>query len=302
MIVTLDIYSGRQNPSWRLSTKDASRLLERVADRAVAATEASDGILGYRGFVVTATSDEEVPSGLPQAFRVGGGLMEGYSFASAAKPLSEKESFDAASFLLETGVHTLEQGLVEYVTESLRSKPQTAKAVEAEWPEPAAAREPADSEDAVALAACVIANTPYNPGFWNTPTVQPKNNCYNYAMNYRSDTFAQPGRITGHMYSAINCSNVGNAATFDGCKTTCSGSNKLVALVIAPGPGFVDYHWYRRHSEGFWGHKPGGTAARNVDNSNLLINGTTRTPANCNRGPYTIFCGYRYSPTGMHVS
>jgi hypothetical protein len=42
-------------------------------------------------------------------------------------------------------------------------------------------------------------NTAYNPGFWNTPAVQPKNNCYNYAMNWRSDTFAQPGRISGHV-------------------------------------------------------------------------------------------------------
>jgi hypothetical protein len=77
-----------------------------------------------------------------------------------------------------------------------------------------------------------------------------------------------------------------------------SGSNKNVALVVWPG---VDYHWYRRHSNGFWGHKPGQTAARNVDNANVLINGITRTPANCNRGPYTHFCGYRFSPTGMQV-
>ena len=302
MIITLDVYSGRQNPSWRLSAKDASQLIERVADRAVASVEAGDGVLGYRGFVVSAASDDELPSNLPQAFRVGGGLVEGHSFSSAAKPLSESEAGEAAGFLLETGVHTLEHGLVEYVSHSMRSKPKTEALSEAEWPQPAESRESALPVEAEAAAPCVIANTPYNPGFWNVPAVQPKNNCYNYAMNYRSDTFAQPGRITGHQWTAINCANVGNAAAWDGCKTTCSGSNKLVALVIAPGPGFIDYHWYRRHSEGFWGHKPGGTAARNVDNSGLLINGTTRTPANCNRGPYTIFCGYRYSPTGMHVS
>ena len=226
----------------------------------------------------------------------------GPPFASAVKPLSDSEAGEAAGFLLETGVHTLEHGLVEYVSHSMRSKPKTEATSEAEWPQPAEPRESALPVEAEAAAPCVIANTAYNPGFWNVPAVQPKNNCYNYSMNYRSDTFAQPGRITGHQWTAINCANVGNAAAWDGCKTTCSGSNKLVALVIAPGPGFIDYHWYRRHSEGFWGHKPGGTAARNVDNSGLLINGTTRTPANCNRGPYTIFCGYRYSPTGMHVS
>jgi hypothetical protein len=64
----------------------------------------------------------------------------------------------------------------------------------------------------------------------------------------------------------------------------------LVALVVAPGPGFVDYHWYRKMKEGFWGHKPGGTAVRNLDNSGNIIS----DPASCDRGPYTHFCGYFY--------
>jgi hypothetical protein len=51
--------------------------------------------------------------------------------------------------------------------------------------------EPAGEEVAEAAAvACVIQNTAYNPAFWNTPSVQPHNNCYNYAMNFRSNTFA----------------------------------------------------------------------------------------------------------------
>lgn len=30
-----------------------------------------------------------------------------------------------------------------------------------------------------------------------------------------------------------------------------------------------------------------------------VIDGVRLTPANCDRGPYSIFCGYRFSPTGM---
>jgi len=204
----------------------------------------------------------------------------------------------------------LDEALMEFLDTSIQERGRAESQVDDEiFPqpaEPAAEEEPSQeaegtTSEAAALAACVIANTVYNPGFWNTPAVQPKNNCYNYAMNWKSDTFAQPGRISGHIWTAINCANVGTAANWDGCRTICSGSNKNVALVIAPGPGFIDYHWYRRHSNGFWGHKPGGTAARNVDNLGRVINGTTLTPANCARGPYTIFCGYRYSPTGMQV-
>jgi hypothetical protein len=305
MIVTLDAFSGRPNPSWRLSDKDADRLLERIAGRAVtAATESvADAALGPRGFIISAARDDELPEGTPDMFRVGAPIVGETSSAA----LSASESGELSRFLLNTARHVLDEGLMEFLDSSIQeqSRPR-AQIAEDIFPQPAepAPEEPAERADVEATAAvpaCVIANTAYNPAFWNTATVQPKNNCYNYAMNWRSDTFAQPGRISGHIWTAINCANVGTAANWDGCKTTCSGSNKNVALVIAPGPGFVDYHWYRRHSNGFWGHKPGGTAARNTDNIGRVINGTTLTPANCNRGPYTIFCGYRFSPTGMQV-
>jgi hypothetical protein len=315
MIVTLDVYSGRPNPSWRLSDKDHSRLLERVSGRALAdETEvASDAVLGPRGFVVSAARDDEVPEGVPFAFRIGVRAPRAVA-ESHATPHSASELHEISRFLLSTGSHVLDPELMGFLEASIQKIAQPApSSADLMWQQPA---EPAEemgevaavrSEEAiaaptVAILACIIANTPYNPAFWNTPAVQPKNNCYNYAMNWRSDTFAQPGRISGHPYTAINCAAVGTAADWDGCHAYCRGSNKNVALVIAPGPGFVDFHWYRRHREGFWGHKPGGTAARNVDNRGRLINGTTLTPANCDRGPYTIFCGYRFSPTGMRVS
>jgi hypothetical protein len=190
--------------------------------------------------------------------------VEGHSFASAAKPLSESEAGEAAGFLLETGVHTLEHGLVEYVSHSMRSKPKTEALSEPEWPEPAEPRESALPVEAEAAAPCVIANTPYNPGFWNVPAVQPKNNCYNYAMNYRSDTFAQPdgSRVTSGRHQLP----VGNAAWTD--KTTsvhklgagdCAGTG--IHRLSLPAP-----------LGGFWGHKPGGPR-RNVT-QRMLINGT----------------------------
>jgi hypothetical protein len=308
MIITLDAYSGRPNPSWRISDKDSARLVERIAGRAAGAfAEAdADAPLGPRGFIVSASADDELPDDVPQTFRAGS-----FAKGEAAGAFSASESDELSRFLLNTGRHVLDEALMEFLDSSIQERGRSqAKAEDEIFPQPAepAAEEPseateeaAEGSEAVAFAACVIANTAYNPGFWNTPAVQPKNNCYNYAMNWKSDTFAQPGRISGHIWTAINCANVGTAANWDGCKTTCSGSNKNVALVIAPGPGFIDYHWYRRHSNGFWGHKPGGTAARNVDSLNRVINGTTLTPANCARGPYTIFCGYRYSPTGMQV-
>jgi len=298
MIITLDVFSGRPNPSWLLSPKDTNRLLERFSGRSLVEAEAVDGVLGYRGLVVSATSDEPLPEGMPASFRVGGLLPAEYMAAeSALRALTADESDDAVRWLLSTGQHAVGEEVFAYLEDTIEMRKQS---LETEPPTEAAMEEKIWKEEAklVAKAVCIIQNTRYNPGFWNAAGVISKNNCYNYAMNYRSDTFAQPGRISGHPNSIMDCAHVAAAANWDGCKATCTGSNKNVALVIWPGQ---DYHWYRKHSEGFWGHKPGPTAARNTDSLGRVINGTTLTPQNCARGPYTVFCGYRYSPTGMKV-
>ncbi|SOD90576.1 hypothetical protein [Spirosoma fluviale] len=298
MIVTLDVFSGRPNPSWRLSEKNTQQLLERVANKALAPLDAVENTLGFRGLTVTATSDEKLPDNVTDSFRLGGSLAADYAGTkSKLSTLSGEETDNAVRWLLSTGQHAVDQDVLAYIQDTLQLSQQGTETFPAEPIEEKEALE--DIESLSAAAACIIQNTAYNPGFWNVPAVQSFNNCYNYAMNYKSNTFAQPGRISGHPYAgAPACNNVGTAANWDGCKTTCSGSNKNVALVIWPG---VDYHWYRRHSAGFWAHKPGQTAVRNTDNLGRIINGTTLTPQNCSRGPYTIFCGYRFSPTGMKV-
>lgn len=289
MLVTLDIFSGMPNPSWSLSETATRELMDRVAAKALPSLEASEGALGYRSFIVAAASDDESAiAGLPDVFRVGGMVPEAYStpHGVALPALTAEESDNAALWLLTTAGKAVDDELLGYVETTIKERKTATQ-------ERAVRKEREIVEEAV----CVIRNTPYNPAFWNRPGVQPHNNCYNYAMNYRSDTFAQPGRISGHPNSIMQCANVAPAANWDGCTATCSGSNKNVALVVWPGR---DYHWYRRHSNGFWGHKPGQTPARNTDNSNRVIGGNL-TPRNCNRGPYRDFCGYRYSPTGMHV-
>lgn len=295
MKVTLEVFSGRENPTWYLDEKEAKSLLERVANKSVLRDVDHQSQLGFSGFKLEATSDDQLPDGIQESFYIGKDLATGVAAPAGNRPmLSRAEASETFNFLLSKAQGAVDEKVLEYLKNDIQ---QHEKGIEkASEAQPA---EDTELKSIITKAPCIIANTAYNPAFWNTAATQPKNNCYNYAMNFRSNTFAQPGRKTGHMYTAFNCANVGNAATSDGCKTTCSGSSKLVALVIWPG---VDFHWYRRHSEGFWGHKPGSTQARNWDNSNKKIDGTILTPANCNRGNYTQFCGYRFSPTGMQVS
>jgi hypothetical protein len=151
------------------------------------------------------------------------------------------------------------------------------------------------------VGSCGIEVAAFNPGFWNNSTpVRRNNNCYNYATNRRTDTFAQPGRAAGAQATVMACSNVSAGAQADGAlaSPTCAPSSEAprwyMALVIWPG---VDYHWYRKQAEGYWGHKPGQTAAKNTDNSNNVI----YDPQTADRGGYTNFCGYFLSPASQGI-
>lgn len=131
---------------------------------------------------------------------------------------------------------------------------------------------------------------PYSPAYWNDGgTIQYKNNCYNYANNKRTDTYAQPGKAAGAMYQQITCQEVHKAAVADGLKPLPSGScakdKCKIALVVGPG---WDFHWYRQDKNGMWSHKPGGGKATNLDNSGNPI----ANPETADRGWYTQFCGY----------
>jgi hypothetical protein len=150
------------------------------------------------------------------------------------------------------------------------------------------------------VGSCGIEVANFNPAFWNNPSVQPYNNCYNYATNRRTDTFAQPGRATCAGTSIMQCPNVSAGASSDGafpaptCASASDAPRWYMALVVAPG---IDYHWYRLAAQGYWGHKPGSTAAKNTDNSgNVIYN-----PQTCNRGIYTSWCGYWFARRSMGI-
>jgi hypothetical protein len=134
----------------------------------------------------------------------------------------------------------------------------------------------------------------YKPDQWNDGgAIQCLNNCYNYACDLRTDTYAQPGRPRGQSWdgtSVPTCSDMGPRSTLDGLTTTtdgdCSiqGCCHLVALVV----GQHDYHWYRRDRVGRWSHKPGKDAVRDVDDLGLQIT----DPEVAVRVDYPDFCGY----------
>jgi hypothetical protein len=302
--VTADVFSGRPNPSWLVTDEQEERAVLRdiAQDRSVISDGApADAGLGFRGVIVESLSDDNELSragdaGTPSSIYipVGAGGSRGADIAQRVISLisrAPKPVEAAADLALD---QALQDFLQNQVVESTRSSVAdgTGAAAVAE-------------EEAAARAVCYYDTSPYNPGFWNNdPTTRARNNCYNYASNKRTNTFAQPGRGCGRMYTAITCAEMTRASLCDGlhrrfdCFPDSEYPRYLVALVVAPGPGFVDFHWYRKMREGYWGHKPGSTAVRNVDNSNVVI----ADPATCNRGPYTQFCGYFYTCKSQRIN
>ena len=300
--VTADIFSGRPNPSWIVSDeKEARAVLTEIArsrDLMTDAVPVGAG-LGFRGMVVEPLSDDlahdfGVTPSVYIPVGAGGGAGRGAEIIDRLLswiPQAERPQ-DAA-----VGGPPLDESLRVFL------KQQLELSVRMTTIDTAKPTVPPEVSAELADAVCYYDLTPFNPGFWNNDAnVRLHNNCYHYASNKRRDTFwvkpggGQPGAGCGHIYDwkQITCTEITRAALCDrlhrryDCFPDSEYPRHLVALVIWPGQ---DFHWYRKHKEGFWGHKPGSTAARNTDNSNNVI----WDVLTCDRDHYTDFCGYFYT-------
>jgi hypothetical protein len=281
--ITIDIFSGRPNPVFEVSGNRAREILERVRPtRRLSKGEmpSPDFRLGYRGLVI-----ERKGAGgrdLPPMFRLAAGAVYGRGLSHlVADP--DVEEFIAGSRILGPrlkGVRRL-PGILKTEMARLKHFQEDFRLPYFPWPP---------------KPVCRCAPL-YEPAWWNDGgQKQWNNNCYNYATNYRTDTFAQPGRAAGAMYTSLTCGSVRPAAIADalihtpGANNKCPKEGHLVALVIWPG---VDFHWYRKGRNGRWSHKPGGTQVTNLDNSGDVIT----DPRTADRGNYTVFCTFM---TVMH--
>jgi hypothetical protein len=275
--VTIDMFSGRKNPVLELKGREASQFYERLrpARRLTNREILLDRfpVLGYRGLII----EQRGARALPKSFRVAGGDLVGPQLSHRTAD-EDVEQFLARNKTLMRKLRLGEKfpSFLQKGIERLHEYRERHRYKHPHWP---------------LRAHCHCAPL-YEPQWWNDGgQKQFNNNCYNYSTNYRTDTFAQPGLAAGAEYTALTCASVRPAALADdlidspGARNKCPKEGHLVALVIAPG---FDFHWYRKGRNGYWTHKPGGTPATNVDNSNHLI----PDPRTADRGPYTDFCTF----------
>jgi len=233
---------------------------------------APESVLGYRGITIEQLG--RVSRGLPKVFRVANGDLIGEGLAHRAADESVEDFICGTKGpirLLQLGdrfTEIVQRGIKAYL-ELRRNYPLRFP----HWP---------------SRNRCLCAPL-YEPAWWNVFPRQGANNCYNYGTNYRTDTYAQPGRAAGVTHN-LTCPTVTAAAVADAlidrpsANNRCPAEGHLVALVLAP----YDYHWYRKGRNGYWTHKMGGSPATNLDNSGHLI----ADPRSANRGAYTTFCTF----------
>ena len=303
--IEVDMFSGRPNPTWIITEDEAvKQLLDsvRTARAAIAKPGAGFGGLGFREIKVEALEDEGTRiRGVPAQFALASMAARDFdSSVELARNVLKTMPLRSQVKLVEHELTPLNGKLRDLIMERLdryvRERPLLPVM---SWP---TSNPLIDTTQDAKCKKCKYEISQFNPSFWNNPSTRPYNNCYNYARNWKTNTFAQPGRAHGAMTNIMACANVTTAAMADGLKKRCNPClpdsefpRRLMALVIDPG---FDYHWYRHQRGGFWGHKPGSTAARNTDNSGVVIT----NPETCNRGGYTDFCGYFYAGKSVVIN
>jgi hypothetical protein len=204
--ITVDMFSGLPNPTWVAGPEEAQNLLQEMAKHRSAISAVHEGYqgLGYRGLIVESLTDSFTSKyDLPASFRIGNtGHPEGLEIAE--RILNSMRTAQA----LDGGLH----GLVIQELQRLESRYE----ISAADPSVPAAAAGAAAVAAAQAVTCTVELAPFDPGFWNDPAHVQKNNCYNYGSNRRTDTFAQPGKATGHQATTMSCANVTAAALSDG--------------------------------------------------------------------------------------
>lgn len=298
--VRVDIFSGLENPVVELEGKKAEEVLARLKpQRALSMAEVKPTppipTLGYRGLIVEQVGARAARS-LPKSFRVASGQLLGPELTH----LPADEDFESFVFGSRGIIRQakLGKGFVEtakrVVEESREVRGRLIANLSAKGAKKAGKKAGvAKAAAAVVAPGCTCAPI-YEPAWWNDGgQKQFNNNCYNYSTNYRTDTFAQPGRASGIFITPATCfcNFVKPAAVRDSlidapaANNRCPPTGHVVALVVAPQ---FDFHWYRKGTDGLWTHKVGPAPVTNLDNAGNIIT----DPRTADRGPYTDFCGF----------
>jgi hypothetical protein len=286
--ITLRIFSGLPNPTWRLTDEEEQQLIARLMSPKAFTNRRPSGIfggLGYRGFSIDRIDDRQG--------RLRAVVHERIIESGAAFP-NVIDDTELERWLAQTAQRHIPDDVLRHLDEQVQ-RGRTTETF----------RFPSDAPPS--CPRCNAAGAPaYEPERWNVFDFFLHNNCYDWANNFMTNSYSQPGAASsenGIGVKIMACPNVAAGAAADGLRPASGFADPLggdewyVALAIWPGR---DYHWYRQDNVGCWSHKPGPDLVRNVDNSGNPI--ADPSSQSCDRGPYTEFCGYMVTHRNIAIS
>ena len=291
VIVRLQIFSGRPDPTWKLSepqVEELTALISALHDVTDLKPPAVAGRLDYRGFVVTADAREDLAP--EQVLLIHGGIIDRQRFTLN---IVDKDN-TVELFLLSTAPPSkVDPSLLKRVKAAVHFTPPFLPILKQAPVKDGGSRKPIGQKK-TAGGTC---RPQYDPHKWDSKSHISTNHCYNYATDVMKDNGAIPGEGGGtpccSSDNTTTCESITNAAILDLLKsvanTAAPPDGHYVALAVQPaGTAQRDFHFYRRDCNGFWSHKVGKSPVSNLDNSNNPIT----DPSICDRGTYTVFCGY----------
>ncbi|UJR34143.1 hypothetical protein I4U23_021550 [Adineta vaga] len=270
--ITLHIFSGTPNPTWKIDIKQLLHIKKTAYDTLVSSnntfSKSTTRIMGYQGFTISCSADQ-------------------YVFVHGLSPLEHLLLIGGRRHLSASITHHVKNHLGEIMSDITDIVPENAECshVPIKGPDTVPAYDPKTDDN-----GCFV-------------TKQTENNCYAYGTDIVTNTFPQPGRGSGKKWSFNTCADMGNASIRDGLvyngtklPTVAPEQGHFVALLIWPQTNF---HWIRMDANGYWSHKPGGTPVRNKDNRNLPIT----DPSKSDFSPWTQFCAYYVAqPSKLQVN
>ena len=221
LTVSVAIFSGRPDPVWQLSSSNPAQATQYSAIKAMLASKVKKfypaqmpARLGFKGFLVQEGKNEPYLIIGPETKELQLQLL-------ASMPMD----LPGNSSLLEDNIKEVKEAVNSGVIKA------------EEVPQPPAS-----------TLRSKRAAPPYLPNEWFlNPKIRKCNNCYNYANNVRTYTFAQPGEATGLNFNLNNPLSVQASAVSDGLAVVAPNppqplvlpnpgpNHHYVALVVDPG-------------------------------------------------------------------
>jgi len=118
--ITLDVFSGRPNPTWVLTKEQGLFFLNNVSQIKPTTENLQnypEKILGYRGFIV----DEKGDKGLPlKRFEIYNGAIK--AFSNDSYYILKDKDFRLEKWLLQTGYNHIDNDTFNFVKEDIANR------------------------------------------------------------------------------------------------------------------------------------------------------------------------------------